>query len=91
MDPANPDSDQYTKLSDKISSNHPGVVVVSYCDGRSATLNTNIEQVLYMQLMAPCDREVNAGTDATNLGPVGIQDPLNLGSPAPALDQGKLQ
>jgi prepilin-type N-terminal cleavage/methylation domain-containing protein len=87
MDPKNPNADTNAKITDKVSANHPGIVVVSYCDGRSTTLKTDVERVLYMQLMAPCDREVDGGVS----GDLGIMDPTNLQNPVPPLDQGKLQ
>jgi len=35
------------------SSRHPGVVVVSFCDGHSTTLNNEIDYLVYCQLMTP--------------------------------------
>jgi prepilin-type N-terminal cleavage/methylation domain-containing protein/prepilin-type processing-associated H-X9-DG protein len=72
------------KITDAVSSNHPGGVVVSYCDGHSNFLNTDIERVIFMQLLAPSDREV----DNDN---IGIVNPNALNLPAPPIDQAKLQ
>lgn len=85
-DPANvapPGQVNSATIADKVNSNHPGLVVMSYCDGRSATLRNDIDRVLFMQLMAPCDREVD------NDG-VGIVNPYDKPNPAQPLDQGKL-
>jgi prepilin-type N-terminal cleavage/methylation domain-containing protein len=49
------------------SSNHPGVVVVTYCDGHQATLSEEISYAVYQQLMAP--------DDATAWGPALINQP----------------
>jgi prepilin-type N-terminal cleavage/methylation domain-containing protein len=86
MNSKDPNSDKNQKVSDAISSNHPGVAVVSYCDGHSNTLRSDVEPVIFMQLMSPSDREVDGdGTGIVNPGP-----PLDITLPAPPLDQGKL-
>jgi hypothetical protein len=41
---------------DKISSCHPGIVVVSFCDGSQSSLNTSIDSVVYARLLMPFDR-----------------------------------
>lgn len=35
------------------SSNHPGIVVVAFCDGRALTINDNIDQGVYARLITP--------------------------------------
>ncbi|MBD3673005.1 MAG: DUF1559 domain-containing protein [Planctomycetaceae bacterium] len=35
------------------SSNHPGIVVVAYCDGRAVTLADSIDQQVYARLITP--------------------------------------
>jgi prepilin-type N-terminal cleavage/methylation domain-containing protein len=47
------------------SSNHPGVVVVTYCDGHQATLSEEIAYVVYEELMAPDDTTTWALTAQT--------------------------
>ena len=45
------------------SSRHPGVVVVSFCDGHSTTLNNEIDYLVYCQLMTPRGKQAQpAGT-----------------------------
>ncbi|MDG1894456.1 MAG: DUF1559 domain-containing protein [Fuerstiella sp.] len=36
-----------------LSSNHPGIVVVSMCDGTARTLSENIDKAVYIQLITP--------------------------------------
>ena len=50
-------------------SNHPGVVVVTYCDGHQATLADDIPYQVYQELMAPDDATAWAliGQTAPNL------------------------
>jgi prepilin-type processing-associated H-X9-DG protein len=45
------------------SSNHPSVVVVSFCDGHVKALRDNISARVFVQLMTGCDKR----SDATNL------------------------
>jgi prepilin-type N-terminal cleavage/methylation domain-containing protein/prepilin-type processing-associated H-X9-DG protein len=77
MNPANPNQSNTPKPNEKIFSNHPGGVVVSFCDGHQSFLRSDIEPVIYMQLMCPSDRYV------------GIADPANTANPAPPLDENK--
>jgi prepilin-type N-terminal cleavage/methylation domain-containing protein len=74
----------------KIYSNHPGGVVVSFCDSHQYFLKTDIEPVVYMQLMCPFDRGVwnpgNAG--AVNAG-YGIMDPAVPANQVPPLDESR--
>ncbi|HVU89002.1 MAG TPA: DUF1559 domain-containing protein [Pirellulales bacterium] len=41
------------------SSNHPGIVVVSYADGRTSTMNENINYLVYCLLMTPDGAKCN--------------------------------
>ena len=83
MDPANPSTSRQTP-NQKIYSNHPGGVVVSFCDSHQYFLKTDIDPVIYMQLMCPFDRGVYiSATD------IGIKDPLNVANPVPPLDESK--
>jgi prepilin-type N-terminal cleavage/methylation domain-containing protein/prepilin-type processing-associated H-X9-DG protein len=84
LDSKDPSKDT-TTVANAINSNHPGGVVVSYCDGHSNLLRADVDRTIFMQLMTPSDRDV----DNDN---VGIVDPTrpNTTNPAPPLDQGKL-
>ncbi|MGA2798454.1 MAG: DUF1559 domain-containing protein [Thermoguttaceae bacterium] len=69
----------------KMYSNHPGGVVASFCDGHQTFLRTDLESVIYMQLMCPFDRGVYNPTIA-----LGIVDPANpTTNPVPPLDENK--
>ena len=51
------------------SSRHPGVVVVSFCDGHSTTLNNEIDYLVYCQLMTPRGKQAQpAGVNGVNNG-----------------------
>ena len=83
MDPNNPNSaSAIQNPTQKIFSNHPGGVVVSFCDSHQYFLKSDVEPVIYMQLMCPFDR--NVYISATD---IGIKDPLNLANPVPPLDE----
>jgi prepilin-type N-terminal cleavage/methylation domain-containing protein len=85
LDPSKPNSTTTTQTpATKIYSNHPGGVVVSFCDSHQYFLLTNIEPVIYMQLMCPFDRGVYISTTD-----IGIKDPLNLSNPVPPLDESR--
>jgi prepilin-type N-terminal cleavage/methylation domain-containing protein len=72
----------------KIYSNHPGGVVVSFCYSHQYFLRTDIDPVIYMQLMSPFDRGVYiSGTGSTIV--TGIEDPLNLPNPVPPIDESR--
>ncbi|HEY4761444.1 MAG TPA: DUF1559 domain-containing protein [Thermoguttaceae bacterium] len=77
MDPADPNDPALPKPNEKIFSNHPGGVVVSFCDGHQSFLRTDIEPIIYIQLMCPHDRGVP------------ILDPPPATKFAPPLDEGK--
>ena len=87
LDPATiPDTMQ---VSQKTNSNHPGIVVVSYCDGHEATLRTDVDKLTYMQLMAPNDR--GAGDLKTpNIATSGGIYWYGGKTLAPPLDEGSL-
>jgi prepilin-type N-terminal cleavage/methylation domain-containing protein/prepilin-type processing-associated H-X9-DG protein len=85
MDPLNPTKSTQTPAQ-KIYSNHPGGAVVSFCDGHQSFLRSDLEPVIYMQLMCPFDRAVYSPSSPQG---AGIQDPLNLGNPALPLDENK--
>jgi hypothetical protein len=85
MDPNAPSTSKQTP-NQKIYSNHPGGVVVSFCDSHQYFLRTDIEPVIYMQLMCPFDRAVyNPGSPQGS----GIQDPLIPANPVLPLDESK--
>jgi prepilin-type N-terminal cleavage/methylation domain-containing protein len=79
---------KYLKPADKMYSNHPGGVVVSFCDSHQSFLSTDIDPLVYMQLMCPWDRGVY---DVKNKD-WGLRDPSSSTTPpeyAPPLDEGK--
>lgn len=49
------------------SSNHPGLVIVTYCDGHQQSLSERISYVTYQQLMAPEDKKAGDGTGLPTL------------------------
>jgi len=64
----------------KMYSNHPGGVVASFCDGHQTFLRTDLEPVIFMQLMCPFDRGVYiSGTVPNAL--TGISDPTSAATP----------
>ncbi len=84
MDPENPNKS--IAPNQKIYSNHPGGVIASFCDGHQYFLRTDIEPVIFMQLMCPFDRGVFINNATI---PTGIRDPLNAQQYAPPLDDSK--
>ncbi len=51
------------------SSRHPGVVVASFCDGHSTTLNNEIDYLVYCQLMSPRGKQAQpAGVNGVTSG-----------------------
>ncbi len=77
MNPANPNQAGSPPPNQKMFSNHPGGVVVSFCGGHQSFMKTDMDRVIFMQLMCPWDRYV------------GIMDPNNLAQEAPPLDENK--
>ncbi|MCC6126832.1 MAG: DUF1559 domain-containing protein [Pirellulales bacterium] len=76
-------------ISEKTNSNHPGIVVVSYCDGHQSTLKTDIERVVFMQLMAPNDRDAGELKNPSDPKSGGIRDRYGNGTLEPPLDEGQ--
>lgn len=68
----------------KVFSNHPGGVVVSFCDGHQSFLRSDIEPVIYMQLMCTSDRDVFISS-----GNWGIRDPVTSTKQVSPLDESK--
>jgi prepilin-type N-terminal cleavage/methylation domain-containing protein len=64
--------------SKKMSSNHPGGVIVGFCGGNHKFMKSDLDPMVYMQLMTPSDRDVG-GTAPVDTTPtptnVGIWDP----------------
>jgi prepilin-type N-terminal cleavage/methylation domain-containing protein len=91
MDPNDPDGIKTKTVATpatKMYSNHPGGVVTSFCDGHQTFLRTDLEPVVYMQLMCPFDRGVyDSGTGVNIL--TGIMDPTTPTNPVPPLDENK--
>jgi prepilin-type N-terminal cleavage/methylation domain-containing protein len=76
LDPTS--SSDPTRITDKMNSNHPGGVIVGFCGGNHKFMSTSIDKMVFMQLMAPSDREVAGKTP--NPDPktqLGIRDPAN--------------
>ncbi len=88
MDPNDPDGiktkNTLATPATKMYSNHPGGVVASFCDGHQTFLRTDLEPVIFIQLMCPFDVGVYNPTT-----PVGIVDPANTVNPVPPLDENK--
>jgi hypothetical protein len=75
--------------ADQMKSNHPSGVVISFCDGHQTFLKTDIEAMIFMQLMAPNDRgagDVESYTATPVVG--GIRNANNTANQAPPLDEG---
>lgn len=49
-----------------LNSNHPGIVVVSMCDGSARTLSEDIDGGVYVQLVTPNATRIRAGLAAEN-------------------------
>lgn len=47
-----------------LNSNHPGIVVVSMCDGSARTLSEDVDQNVYVQLVTPNATRIRAGVAA---------------------------
>jgi prepilin-type N-terminal cleavage/methylation domain-containing protein len=76
-------------VAKRLVSNHPAGAVVSFCDGHTVFQRTDIDKIVFMQLMAPWDRGVgdSDSNEYTILNPpLGIRDPANPSYPAPPLD-----
>lgn len=62
------DSDQNRLLAyGRPSSRHPGVVVATFCDGHTQTINSEIDYLVYCHIMT------TSGKDIQPAGPYGIQ------------------
>jgi prepilin-type processing-associated H-X9-DG protein len=74
-----------TPVTDKTSSNHPGGVVVSFCDGHQYFLKTDLDRVVFMQLMTPYDKGAGDCTDPTKYPETGgirqLREPKYLADP----------
>lgn len=49
-----------------LNSNHPGIVVVSMCDGSARTLSEDVDRGVYVQLITPNATRVKTGYNAEN-------------------------
>ena len=63
----------------KMTSNHPGGVIVGFCGGNHKFMKSDIDPMIYMQLMTPSDREVGGAVRSNIL--LGIRDPRSLLTP----------
>jgi prepilin-type N-terminal cleavage/methylation domain-containing protein len=75
--------------ADKMKANHPSGVVVSFCDGHQTFLKTDIDPVVYMQLMAPNDKGAGDLRVATDPKTGGIRDNTSQHNPVQPLDEGQ--
>lgn len=57
---------------DKIKSNHGGGAVATYCDGHSSFFRTDIDPIVFMQLMAPNDKGAGELKVANDINSGGI-------------------
>lgn len=55
-----------------LNSNHPGIVVVSMCDGAARTLSEDVDPNVYVQLVTPNATRLRAGIVAEN--PISADD-----------------
>jgi hypothetical protein len=68
------------------SSNHPGVVVVSFCDGHQQTLSENIAITTLQSLMVPDDNSVITAynnSQSSSTPPQAVCPPLTAYNPDP--------
>lgn len=69
------------KVSDKLQSRHPGMIVVAFCDGHTQTIRQDIDINTFKHLMTPWGK----GCPAADAGP-----PLIPAPPSGILDEGSL-
>ncbi|MEQ9409934.1 MAG: DUF1559 domain-containing protein [Fuerstiella sp.] len=55
-----------------LNSNHPGIVVISMCDGSARTISENIDENVYVRLITPNGTRLRNG--------IGVEDPLSADS-----------
>ena len=60
-----------------LNSQHPGVVVVSFCDGSASTLNESVDQKVFVQLMTPDGTRLRTITTA---GDFNAEEPVSSDS-----------
>lgn len=60
-----------------LNSNHPGIVVVSFCDGSVTTLSDSIDQRVYTQLITPSGTRVRSVANAAGFN---AEQPLSSDS-----------
>lgn len=56
-----------------LNSNHPGIVVVSFCDGAARTLSESIDKTVYTSLITPSATKLRSGIGA-------VESPLSADS-----------
>jgi prepilin-type N-terminal cleavage/methylation domain-containing protein/prepilin-type processing-associated H-X9-DG protein len=74
--------------ADKMKSNHPGGVIASFCDGHQMYLKTDIDPLIYMQLMSPNDRNAGDVATANDIKTGGIRSSSDSTKFAPPLNEG---
>jgi hypothetical protein len=89
MNNLDPNKDQ-TNIPSKINSNHPGLVIVGFCDSHSRTLRSDCDRLVYMQLMAPYDSDAGE-YDTSNPPRAGIRNPASTKEIVPPLDESKIE
>ncbi|MBN2580381.1 MAG: DUF1559 domain-containing protein [Pirellulales bacterium] len=85
----NPSNEKSTAdVTKRITSNHPGGGVVTFCDSHTVFLRNDIDKLVFMQLMAPWDRGVGNDEGYQENPSIGIRDPNgSANDPAPPLDE----
>ncbi len=68
------------KITDKVLSNHPGGLNMSFCDGHGQFINNDLDVDTYIHLMTPWDK----GCLSSMTSPAGVYNPSNI------LDESKL-
>jgi len=63
------------QVAHQLTSNHPGIVMVGFCDGHQTNLSTNVDLNVFKHLMTPYGKAyTGSSTPATNDGPTGVLD-----------------
>ncbi|MEP3480905.1 MAG: DUF1559 domain-containing protein [Fuerstiella sp.] len=60
-----------------LNSNHPGIVVVSFCDGAARTLSEDIDNGVYTQLITPDGTRLRRAASGTAMA---VEDPVSADS-----------
>ena len=66
-DPSDPQPNDFTPKPGTASSNHPGGVVVTFCDGHTHFLSEDVSYRIYQHLMTPDSRKASAAAGDANV------------------------